>query len=202
MPLVKEFSFGSLKIKKEIETTRAEIKKDLSDFKFEMINSNLSNSLRQNLYVYPFEAPSREELNVVTQDIDEVEGDEEDSNQQIEVSQDEHYLFEVRQKIEKIVKRITTKHRILINSHSVAQFIFTVYQLDFISAEVYHNINQVMTICNRGIHGEIVDQEYIDFVKKMFPTIQRSLESALEKGKMDRFIASCPRCKYSGSSYF
>lgn len=42
-------------------------------------------------------------------------------------------------------------------------------------------IYQVNKIANRGVHGEIVSEEYLDFVKKTYPEIKRQLQEATAK---------------------
>ena len=59
-------------------------------------------------------------------------------------------------------------------------------------------ISQVIKISNRGVHGEIVSDEYIDFVNETYPEIQRKLTAASERLRP----VVCPHCKYVGYSTY
>lgn len=40
---------------------------------------------------------------------------------------------------------------------------------------------QIVHIANRGVHGEIVDQRYIDFVNDVYPYVMRELNECLKQ---------------------
>ena len=60
------------------------------------------------------------------------------------------------------------------------------------------SILEICKIANRGIHGEIIDKKYIEFIKETYPIIQNKLKNAVE----DLHSVACPRCKFVGYSKF
>lgn len=58
-------------------------------------------------------------------------------------------------------------------------------------------IKRGTSICNRGIHGEIVDDEYINYVKQVLPQIVKRLNIALKKAENYSFCV-CTRCGFKG----
>ena len=57
--------------------------------------------------------------------------------------------------------------------YAMVQFLIQHEVIDRNTAEL---IRQILNIANRGVHGEIIDDDYISFVKKTYPKIQTILE--------------------------
>lgn len=45
---------------------------------------------------------------------------------------------------------------------------------------MYRLLIQVVRIANRGVHGEIVDQKYLDFASEAYPKIIDALDDCKE----------------------
>ena len=80
----------------------------------------------------------------------------------------------------------------------IPKMIQILYQTEVINGITRDLISQVSKIANRGVHGEIVSNEYIEFVKESYPEIKRQLKEA------DNALTymTCPRCRYSGYSKY
>ena len=39
---------------------------------------------------------------------------------------------------------------------------------------------QILKIANRGVHGEIISDEYISFVQKTYPELMKQLNEAMQ----------------------
>lgn len=71
-------------------------------------------------------------------------------------------------------------------------------QIGLLDVDTYDSINYVFSIVNREFHGEIISNEYIEFIENVFPKIKKQLED--EESKLTFTV--CPRCKYTGFSKF
>lgn len=60
-------------------------------------------------------------------------------------------------------------------------------------------LQETIKIANRGVHGEILSNDYITFVKKVFPDVKYTLEQANQRYNGKAFFI-CPRCHYAGPS--
>ena len=107
------------------------------------------------------------------------------------------YLFKVRLEIETTLRELCKKtgHSVKIPT-SMVRMIQILNQAEIINGMTCDLISQVAKIANRGVHGEIVSDEYITFVQETYPEIMRQLKEADSRLK----YMTCPRCKYSGYS--
>lgn len=53
-------------------------------------------------------------------------------------------------------------------------------------------IREVINIANRGVHGEIIDNDYVQFVKKTYPVIESALNTAYNSLQKNRNQFTCP----------
>lgn len=81
---------------------------------------------------------------------------------------------------------------------SIMKMIHILSNAEIIDGMTCDIISQVIKIANRGVHGEIVSDEYVTFVKETYPEIMRQLKVASSK----LCYIVCPRCKYSGYSKY
>ena len=95
------------------------------------------------------------------------------------------YLFRVRLDIEKNLREMS--ERLGYNGYmpipKMVQQLNHIQVIDGITCDL---ILQVSKIANRGVHGEIVSEEYIEFVEKTHPEIMKRLKEA--SGQVDEYI--------------
>ena len=107
------------------------------------------------------------------------------------------YLFKVRLEIETLLRELCEKigyaEKMPI---PMMGMVYVLSKSEVINGMTCDLIGQVIKIADRGVHGEIISNEYIDFVQKSYPEIIRQLKFALSQLK----YMTCPRCKYSGYS--
>lgn len=118
-------------------------------------------------------------------------------NDMLDVSEQAMYLFRVRLNLENMISRICEKtgyegNQVLKNKLNY------LFRMGFLSTETMKTISQIWTIANRGIHGEIIGTEYIDFVKKAVPIMFKKLQS--DEKSLNYCV--CPYCNYRGYAVF
>lgn len=122
-------------------------------------------------------------------------GEKESSNFDIEIAEDSTYLFKVRLILEKNLTDLCEKTNY--NGNKLMQgMIRQLTQCEVINGKTADLISQVINIANRGVHGEIVSNEYIEFIKRVFPELQKQLYKA--NAQLHYF--TCRRCGYFGYS--
>ncbi len=205
-PFFSEISLLGFSMKKEIHKTKQEMDKAIVDLKYQMIDikSTTTQNATQNLTVGYL--PSKDEMMDLLKTINEtkVEDVSEQKNIEIQnefdVSDDAIYLFKVRTQLEKYITKIGGKIGYK-NPKSYTSSIDILKKESLITPITYENLRQIFNICNRGIHGEIVSEEYLDYVKKISPKIYYQLSQVIEQ--LDyKHITTCPKCKYTGYSKF
>lgn len=204
MPLVSEIKIFGMSLKKEIEDTRKEMKNEIKEMKFDLLEFNLNNSQNNDINIVNH-LPSKEDIE---NDMENSENNTEESEEEIqensevdlEISEDQTYLFQVRYKIEQKLRNIINYYGT--NTQlSIVVMIEILYKIDLLDKSTGEYIKRVISICNRGIHGEIIDDQYIEYTKKMVPKIIKKLDLALEKA--DNYnINICTRCGYKGISKY
>lgn len=90
------------------------------------------------------------------------------------------YLFKVRLSIEKMLNEkmeaLGCNNEEILKRNSLISIARLFHEKEFIDDITYHLIVEVVRIANRGIHGEIISDEYIKFVQKAYPQIQYNLK--------------------------
>lgn len=187
LPLLSEVEILGVKIKKEIEETKSEIKElgyQLTELKLSNNNSNVTN----NYLSGPL--PSKEELQKYSdKQVDQAKEkatnystdlSNEIDSMKSEVPQQSTYLFQIRYNLERAVYNLCVKNgyrRYPIMRRMLEQL----KEQNLLSSEQFNLINNIISITNRGIHGEIVSNEYIEFIKSVYPDIHRFLVDALNQ---------------------
>lgn len=206
LPLFSEIEIGKVKLKKEIEQTRAEVKESIGELKYQMldlkisnINSN-SNSNSNTLVINP-PLPSKDQLTEMQRhaETDDKISSEYDLN--FKISDDNTYLFKVRLSLEKKMYALCNMFQYgeRRTMYSMAQFLVQHEVIDCKTADL---IREVINIANRGVHGEIIDSEYLQFVKKTYPMIKYTLDKANEFYSNNIYYYVCPKCHYQGPNKY
>ena len=197
-PLFSEMEFMGIKLKKEVQKATKEVKDSINDLKMQIMDLTISNS-SANYMVNSFGiAPSKEEvMDIVKNTRKPPEANTPTANDSDEIVTDETvYLFKVRLTLENALRAYCG--HLNCNEHSTAtQLLNIAISNGFLDRKNADYIKQIITICNRGIHGEIVSNEYIDFIKSVLPQVLAEIDSVTSRMGYKHLIV-CPRCKYAG----
>jgi hypothetical protein len=184
LPLLSEIEIFGVKIKKEIDEAKSEIRAlgfQIADLKLSNNNSNVTNN-----YLAPL--PSKEDIQKysdrhVNQVNKEINPNEFDLSKDVEkmtsdISQQTIYLFQIRFMLEKLMLSLCEK--VGYNSLPVMHKMLPVLlEHDLINEEDRDLINKIYRITSRGIHGEIISNDYINFVRSVYPDLHMRLANAL-----------------------
>ena len=168
-PFISEITLFGFSVKKEIQNTKQEMKEALIDLKYQMIDIKTTSTQTQNLNIELL--PSKDYINDVLNKINEINSNStkvaEQKKVEIEnefgVTDDAIYLFKVRAMMENYMNNICGKF-------GYTKGIPFMYGIDIlkrenlVNSDTYQYLRQLLSICNRGIHGEIISKEYIDFI--------------------------------------
>ena len=180
LPLFSELEFLGLKIKKEVQKETEEVKTALNSIQSQVNQLQLTSSVANNFSFYNSSLPTKQKLDELNKEIAE-SGEIStgvDITKEAILDKDEDkavYLFKVRLNIEKCVHEICEKIGEDIGT-SQRRGAFYLKNAGIIDNITFDLIRQVCSIANHGIHGEIVSDEYIEFVKRTYPEIMRRLK--------------------------
>lgn len=201
LPLFSEIEIGSVKLKKEIEQTRAEVKESIGELKYQILEMKVNNT-NSNMLVFSNQPlPSKDELSQLQQHIEHDNSIRSSDNSDFKISEDNIYLFQVRLSLEKQLSALCNffnfgERRSI---PAMGQFLVQHEVFDRKTAEL---IREIINIANRGVHGEIIDDDYVRFVKNTYPAIKKALENEYNFYTNNRYYFECPRCKYTGPSKY
>lgn len=66
------------------------------------------------------------------------------------------------------------------NQISLIRSAYYLSQRGFLDPKCTDMLIQVVRIANRGVHGEIVDQKYLDFASEAYPQIIDAMDDCIE----------------------
>lgn len=203
LPLFSEIEIGSVKLKKEIEQTRAEVKESIGELKLQLLDIKIANSNSNTFVVNNQPLPSKDELSQLQRGIehDNTNLSPENTDSDFNIPKENIYLFQVRLSLEKQLSALCNffQYGERRTTYAMAQFLVQHEVLDRRTAEL---IREIINIANRGIHGEIIDDDYILFVKKTYPTIKKALDKEYNYFSNNKYYFECPRCQYAGPSKY
>lgn len=201
LPLFSEIEIGSVKLKREIEQTRAEVKESIGELKYQILEMKVNNT-NSNMLVFSNQPlPSKDELSQLQQHIEHDNSIRTSDNSDFKISEDNIYLFQVRLSLEKQLSALCNffNYGERRSIPAMAQFLVQHEVFDRKTAEL---IREIINIANRGVHGEIIDDDYVRFVKNTYPAIKKALENEYNFYTNNRYYFECPRCKYTGPSKY
>lgn len=179
LPLFSEIEIGSVKLKREIEQTRADVKESIGELKYQILDLKISNNNSNTLVFNNQPLPSKDELSQLQLNIKPEDNDNLIMADEPIISNDNVYLFKVRLDLEKQLSALCNlfQYEVRYNErrtmYSMVQFLI---QHEVIDRNIAELIREILNIANRGVHGEIIDNDYISFVKKTYPKIKNVLE--------------------------
>lgn len=188
LPLFSEMEFLGVKIKKEVETANKELKDKVETIETQIAEFKISNSFANNIQIGNGILPTEEKIKELLQSV--LESQSRQSNYDGKLSVEEKiedksvYLFKVRLNIEKKLNEIQEKieydKNVFQRKGSLMFVARNLARMEVLDKMTYNLICEVVQIANRGVHGEIVSDEYIDFVQKVEPEIQYNLNKILQ----------------------
>lgn len=203
LPLFSEMEMFGVTLKKEFDKNKAETEAKINEFKIQMLDLKISNSLAnsQSIAIYTSQLPTDKEVKETLADLANTAEKYNNNDEHIVddfVSEKSIYLFKVRLTLEKIIRTLCEKLNYS-GMPSTNRMLVHVVQSGLIDKKTYEYISQVNAVCNRGIHGEIISEEYIHLVEALLPKILNELNSLTSRMGYKYYFV-CPRCKFSGYS--
>lgn len=210
LPLFSEMEFFGIKLKKEVEKAKNEIKENLNDLRMQIMDLKISNSNANTINFGNGFLPTEQKLKKLSKEFITNSNNIDDTLSEakstpkidisteaggFEIAEESIYLFKVRLMIEKTLTDLCEKTGY--NGHkSMIEMMRHLNRCEVINGKTVDLISQIIKIATRGVHGEIVSNEYIDFIKQVFP----QLEKQLYEINTQLHYYTCSRCKYSGYS--
>lgn len=200
LPLFSEIEIGSVKIKKEVEKAQSELKDSINELRMQIINMQISNANNNTIMVG--QLASEGELTAMRKSVEENQQNNrhEDADQEEKVPDQTVYLLGIRRTLERMLSSLC-KMINMPGRKTVGEMLYVAVKYELIDVNTANILREINGIANRSIHGEIVSDEYIEFVKEVFPEIKRRLENANEKFT-ENYWFTCTRCHYSGPSKY
>lgn len=197
-PLFSEMEFLGVKIKKEVEKANKEVNSSLKNIQSQISQIQMSNLVATNINVGNTPLPSEKKIEEMLQIVRELQSTHPNTNMDLKNSatgDQSAFLFKIRLNIETFLRELCEKmgYTNKTSAMMMAQFL---NRKEVINGMTYDLIRQVIRIANRGVHGEIVSEQYISFVEKSYPEIIRQL-SVVSSQLVKTY---CPHCGYSGYS--
>ena len=181
-PLFSEMELLGIKIKREVEKANKEVKDDIKELEAQFMELKLSNNIANNIQIGNPILPSEEKIEELLRIVRNMQqGSVEPKTSKYDLPQDKAvYLFKVRLYIEKPLRQLSEGigyggTRPL----GLSEMVKCLFKKEVIDEVTMELITQVIKIAMRGIHGEIVSDEYIEFVQRVYPEIESKLESSL-----------------------
>jgi len=181
-PLFSEMEFLGVKVKKEVEKATEEVKDSLQTLQTQVSQIQLTNSIANNINFNNSPLPSEQKIEELLQQVKELQSTYSaangSSNNTVTPIDDKNvYLFKVRLDIETLLRELCEKigqaERL-----SIPQMMQHLKRAEVINGMTCDLISQIIKIANRGVHGEIVSAEYVNFVQETYPEIVRQLKEA------------------------
>lgn len=196
LPLFSELEFLGVKIKREVqqevEKSNEEIKGNIRDIQAQITQLQISNNIANQVTVNGGPLPSEtkiDELIAEVHALSEANKDKKETDTAEKAAPEQSIkLFEMRLGIETALKDICEKYGIVGKySMTVVQMASYLRKEEILDSNIAELLIQVVRITNRGVHGEIVNQKYMDFASQAYPQIMKELnelQNECKTGKM------------------
>ena len=196
LPLFSEMEFFGIKLKKEVEKVKGEFGNDINKLKEQIIeikNTNIVSS--SNIYsINNVQLPTEKEVHKTLEELKSVYKGTVDLDEM--VTDESIFLFKIRYSLEKFLTNFASRIGYEGNN-DLFRTLDYILKHNIISYDSYDQIRKILAICNRGIHGEIVSNEYIELTKYLLPIVLNEINSATMRFGYKCFVI-CPKCNYTG----
>lgn len=192
LPLFSELEFLGVKVKKEVkeavEKSNEEVKNSLNNLQLIVSQTQVSNSVAAQFTINNGPLPSEEKMNNLIKE-NHLPNEQNTNNQikkqdEIKIPDQNLELFKIRYGIE--AKLNDALGLIGYNDKNHFSLIQTAYYLkkqEFLDPNCAELLIQVVRIANRGVHGEIVGEKYLNFASEAYPKIIDGLDECIERIK-------------------
>jgi len=201
LPLFSEIEIGTVKLKKQIEQTREEVKESIGELKYQILEMKVNNTNSNMLVFNNHPLPTKDELSELQRHIRKDHATQSTDDQDFVVSDKNIYLFQVRLALEKQLSALCNMFQYG-ERRSMYSMVQMLHQHEVIDRNTIGLLREIINIANRGVHGEIVDDDYIDFVKKAHPIVKKTLDKAYNFYSNNAYYYECPKCHYQGPSKY
>ena len=190
-PLFSEMEFFGLKLKREIENLKSDVRHEIGEVKTLITSIGITNSLHQHISLQP--APNAE-LAQMKEEFAKLQEARSKEVQWVQsspieapvsvsesVPDDISYLFTNRYVLEKEVLRLWRNVAPCGDSPEKHTFSKRLYDLEYtglISRQAERIIREIYTICSSAIHGNVPTKQQIEFVREVLPGILDTLNHA------------------------
>ena len=183
LPLFSEIEFLGIKLKKEFQALRDDVKHEIQSIRNEFNNNN-----KQQIFLEYGPPPTDSKIPELEKDIEmlknrfEISFRESDSSGLLNVGQqgltgrfdipeNTMHLFKIRYNIETLLTKIWDKYSVYVDSYQNKNIYPTQILKQLSSIDVIDNLTlnltrDILSICNASIHGNKVTGKQIDFVTK------------------------------------
>jgi hypothetical protein len=165
MPFISEIEILGISLKKQIDNIKKDVDSGFIDIQKQLLDIRISNNqistMNQNIN-FTGAVPTRDE-------VESAKTTTEDLDTNIDISPDLIYLFSIRYNLEQKIRKIAGLYKIEDAAYGSLLNILIKYEI--IEINIRETINKVRNICNRAIHGEIISDEYVNYVKYVMPEI-------------------------------
>ena len=189
LPLFSELEFLGVKVKKEVkkavEKSNEEVKASLNNLQQLVSQIQISNSVAPQFTITGGSLPSEERMDNLIKEIHLL--NEQNTNKKTEkqdkvnIPAQNLELFKMRYGIEAKLNDAMDLIGYNGKNHiSLVQSAYYLSQQGVLDSKCIDLLIQVVRIANRGVHGEIVDQKYLDFASEAYPKIVDALDDCKE----------------------
>ena len=219
LPLFSEIEILGIKLKKELEKTKEEFNGRLNQINSTITELKIANSNANTINLGNSFLPSEDKLQQLFEDFitnDNLNKDENsismfhpkqspsehthqnNSDINFGITDDTTYLFKVRLMLEKTLEDLCEQTN-YIGHKSLIEMVKHLNLIQLIDGKMADLLYQIIKISNRGVHGEIISKDYIDFIHNVLPELQKQLNAA----SYSIPYSICPECgSYVNISYF
>ena len=167
--------FRSWNFKKAVEKSNEEVKASLNNLQQLVSQIQISNSVAPQFTINGGSLPSEERMDNLIKEIHLL--NEQNTNKQTENLELFKMRYGIEAKLNDAMDLIGYNGK---NHISLVQSAYYLSQQGVLDPKCIDLLIQVVRIANRGVHGEIVDQKYLDFASEAYPKIIDALDDCKE----------------------
>lgn len=189
LPLFSELEFLGVKVKKEVkkavEKSNEEVKASLDNLQQIVSQIQVSNSVAPQFTINSGSLPTEEKIDKLTEELhlfnEQNKNKQAEQQDKVTIPVQNLELFKMRYGIEVRLKEVL--ELIGYNSKNRASLMQGTYYLNqqgVLDPTSTDLVIQMLRIANRGVHGEIIGQKYMDFASEAYPQIIDALDDCIE----------------------
>jgi hypothetical protein len=195
LPLFGEIEFFGIKLKKELDSLKSDVKKEIQSIKYEFANTN-----KQQVILGYGPPPTDNKILDLEAEIEslltknkqkpkiekgpeykhfsKLSGDFDVSNSTIQ-------LFQIRLNLEKLLTKIWSKYRVPTtypsgNNYNPNKILNDIRNMDLIDSNIVDLTRDILSICNAAVHGNTISEKQNEFVFKNGMLIYDSLKELVK----------------------